>query len=170
MNQLSSSVVSVYVNVCTLQEDTTSKRSKHYVNRLFVGCSMFFLWCLYFCTHCKLWQRSCAVVLMPVWAPWFRGRASDSRLRGHGFESCAAVLKPWASFFTLHCSSPLSCINEYLAIDNGGYVYEQPSRINCSIWLDASPRSWDGVWLNRSAREVKCKALWAILRIGYCAI
>ena len=29
------------------------------------------------------------------------GRASDSRLRGPGFESCAAVLKPWASFFTL---------------------------------------------------------------------
>ena len=52
-----------------------------------------------------------------VWAPWLRGRASDSRLRGPGFESCAAVLKPWASFFTLHCSSPLSCINEYLAID-----------------------------------------------------
>ena len=41
-----------------------------------------------------------------------RGRASHSRLRGPGFESCAAVLKPWASFFTLHC-----CINEYLAID-----------------------------------------------------
>ena len=39
-----------------------------------------------------------------------------------GFESCAAVLKLWASFFTLHCSSLLSCINEYLAIDSGGYV------------------------------------------------
>ena len=33
---------------------------------------------------------------------------------------------------------------EYLAIDSGGYVYEQPSRINCSIWLDASQRSQDG--------------------------
>ena len=49
--------------------------------------------------------------------PWLRGRALDSQLRGPGFKSCAAVLKPWASFFTLHCSSPLSCINEYLAID-----------------------------------------------------
>ena len=28
----------------------------------------------------------------------------------------------------------------------------------------------DGVWLNRTAREVKCKALWAIPRIGYCAM
>ena len=31
--------------------------------------------------------------------------------------------------------------NEYLAIDSGGYVYEQPSHINCSKWLDASQRS-----------------------------
>ena len=60
-----------------------------------------------------------------------RGRVSDCRLRRPGFESCAAVLKPGA---TLHCSSSLSCINEYLAIDSGGYVYEQPSCINCSIW------------------------------------
>ena len=35
--------------------------------------------------------------------------------------------------------------NEYLAIDSGGYVYEHPSRINCSIWLDASQRSRDSV-------------------------
>ena len=33
-------------------------------------------------------------------APWLRGRAMDSRLREAGFEFCAAVLKPWASFFT----------------------------------------------------------------------
>ena len=73
------------------------------------------------------------------------GRASDSRLRGPGFESCAAVLKPWESLITLHWSSSLSCINEYLAIDSGGYVYEQPSRINCSIWPDASHRSREDV-------------------------
>ena len=103
-------------------------------------------------------------------AHWLRGRASDSQLRGPGFESCAAVLKPWASLFTLHCSSSLSCINEYLVIDSGGYVYKQPSIINCSIWLDASQRSWEGVWLNRSVREVKSKALRAILRIRCCAI
>ena len=60
-----------------------------------------------------------------------RGRASDSQLGGPGFESYAAVLKPWASFFTLHCSSSLNCINEYLAIDSGGYVYEQSLYINC---------------------------------------
>ena len=38
---------------------------------------------------------------------------------------------------------------------SGGYVYEQPSRIYCSTWLDVSHRSWDGIWLNRSAREIK---------------
>ena len=49
-------------------------------------------------------------------AQWLRSRASDSRLREPGFESCAAVLKPWASVFTLHCSSSLSCLNEYLTV------------------------------------------------------
>ena len=78
-------------------------------------------------------------------AQWLRGRALDSRLREPGFESCAAVLKPWARFFTLHCSSSLNYINEYLAIDSGGYVYEQHSSINCSIWLDVFQRSRDGV-------------------------
>ena len=92
-------------------------------------------------------------------AQWLRDRALDSRLREPWFESCAAVLKPWASFFTLHCPSSLSCINEYLIIYSGGYVYEQPSRINCSIWLDASQGSRDGVWVNRSVRGVKCKVL-----------
>ena len=72
---------------------------------------------------------------------WLGGSVTDSHLRAPGFESCAAVLKPWASFFTLQFSSALSSINEYLAIDSGGYVYEQPSCINCSIWLDASQRS-----------------------------
>ena len=78
-------------------------------------------------------------------AHWLRGRASDSRLRKPGFEPCAAVLKPWANVFTLHCSSSLICINDYLVIESGGYVYEQPSRINCSIWLDVFQRSGDGV-------------------------
>ena len=98
------------------------------------------------------------------------GKDLDSQLREPRFESCAALLKPWANCFTLHCYSSLSCINEYLAIDIGGYVYKQPSRINCSIWLDASQRSWDGVWVNRSVREVKCKVHRAVLRTGYCAI
>ena len=72
-------------------------------------------------------------------------RASDSRLGEPGFESCPAVLKCYASFFTLHCSSSLSCVNVYLAIDSGGYVYEQPSHLNCSVLLDVSQRNRYGV-------------------------
>ena len=45
----------------------------------------------------------------------------------------ATMIALITSVFTLHSSSSLSCINEYLAIDSGGYVYEQPPRINCSI-------------------------------------
>ena len=38
-------------------------------------------------------------------------------------ESVVRILyKPWASGFTLHCSNSLSCINEYMAIDIGGYL------------------------------------------------
>ena len=69
------------------------------------------------------------------------GASGEQVACGTGFESCAAVLNAWTTFFTLHCSSSLSCINEYLAIDSGGYVYETLSRINCSIRLDTSRRS-----------------------------
>ena len=41
------------------------------------------------------------------------GRAPDSQLAEHGFESC---------LFTLHCVSSVSCVNDYLAIDSGGYL------------------------------------------------
>ena len=60
---------------------------------------------------------------------WPRGRASDYRLR----KSCAAVLNLGHVFVILHCSSSHSCMNEYMAIDSGGYLYAQPSRINCSM-------------------------------------
>ena len=90
----------------------------------------FALFVLFVDIEIHLPSENCQV---PFRVQWLRGRASDSRLREPGFESYAAVLKPWASFFTLHCCSSLSCINEYLAIDSCGYVYEQPSRINCSI-------------------------------------
>ena len=54
-------------------------------------------------------------------------------------------VKTLGKFFTLYCSSSLSCLNEFLTIDSGGYVYEQPSRSNYGIWLDASQRSREGV-------------------------
>ncbi|KAK2186937.1 hypothetical protein NP493_182g04016 [Ridgeia piscesae] len=36
-------------------------------------------------------------------------------------------------FFHSTFSSSLSCMNDYLAIENTVYLYEQPSRINCSM-------------------------------------
>ncbi|KAK2178417.1 hypothetical protein NP493_545g01096 [Ridgeia piscesae] len=62
-----------------------------------------------------------------------RGRAANYRLREPAYESCAAVLNFGQNVFTLHCSSSLSCMNEYIAIDNGGYLYEPPSCINCCV-------------------------------------
>ena len=29
----------------------------------------------------------------------------------------------WVMLFTLLCSSSLSCMNDYMAVDNGGYLY-----------------------------------------------
>ena len=98
---------------------------------------------------------------LPVKAQWLRGRATDSRLRVPGFESCAP-----ASLFCLHCISLLSCIQEYMDIESGGYVYDYPSCINCYMWLDASQRSRDGLSVNKYVREVKYKALSRVLRIG----
>jgi len=58
----------------------------------------------------------------------------------------------------------------HMAIDSGWYVYEQSSRINCSKWWDASHGSWSSVWVNMSAKGVKCQAPWTIPSTGYCAI
>ena len=87
-------------------------------------------------------------------------RVSDSRLRAPGFEFCTAVYiilmtsyAPISSkiklsgqvVFTLHCSSSLSCTNECLAIDGGGYVYINNLRALIAAWLDASQRRRDGL-------------------------
>ena len=42
-------------------------------------------------------------------------------------------VRPWANCITRHRSNLLSCMNEYLAIDNGGYLHGQPSCINGSM-------------------------------------
>ena len=49
-------------------------------------------------------------------------------------------------------------MNGYLAIDNGGYLHEQPSRINCSV-AGYFPEKLKLCLMEKSAREVKCKAL-----------
>ena len=47
--------------------------------------------------------------------------------------------------FTLHCSGSRSWVNEYLAIDIGGYLYTNSLCELIAVWLDASQRSRDGV-------------------------
>ncbi len=55
--------------------------------------------------------------------------------------------------FTLHCSSLLICVNEYLAIGSGEYLCTSGLRELIAAWLNASQRSRDGIQSNRSARE-----------------
>ena len=68
------------------------------------------------------------------------------------FKSCAAVSNLGHVFLTLHCSNSLSFINEYLAIDNGGYLYM--NSFGALIAAGAFLSSSGGVRLNRSAREL----------------
>ena len=57
-----------------------------------------------------------------VVAQWLRGRALDSRLRGPGFKSCAAVWNLGQVLFTIYCSNSFNYIDEYLAIDSDEYL------------------------------------------------
>ena len=79
------------------------------------------------------------------------------------------LIKLWASYFTPQCSSSISCMNEYLAIDSGRYLCMNSLRALFATRLDVFQRSRDSVRL-KVCQGVKCKALWAILMIGYCAI
>ena len=53
---------------------------------------MYSLYIIYVTHQCHIYIWYCR-------AQWLRGRASDSRLREPGFESCAAVITPWASLY-----------------------------------------------------------------------
>ena len=56
-------------------------------------------------------------------------------------DYCFAVDWVGPSCFTLHCSSSLSCIHEYLAIiDSGGYVYERSLRALIAAYDWMPPR------------------------------
>ena len=65
-----------------------------------------------------------------VVAQWNGFRLSTKRTRVPVLWCC---VKPSTCFFTRHWSSSLSCMNEYLAVDSGGYLYKQPSRITYII-------------------------------------
>ena len=50
-------------------------------------------------------------------------------------------------------------MNEYLAIDSGGYLCTSSLSALIAAWLDASQIIRDGVLLNKSARELYAKCL-----------
>jgi len=57
-----------------------------------------------------------------------------------GVKCCAAVFN--RGQVDSHYTAPvLSCTNEYLAIDNGGYLCMNSLRVLIAAWLDASQRS-----------------------------
>ena len=58
-----------------------------------------------------------------------------------------------AIVLTLHCFSSLSHVDEYLAIDSGGYLHRYSLRALITEWLYASQIHRDGVRLNKSAGE-----------------
>ena len=55
--------------------------------------------------------------------------------------------------FAIHCSSSLSCMNEYLAIDSGAYMCTNILYASVFAWLVASKRSQDNIQLKKSACE-----------------
>ena len=59
-------------------------------------------------------------------------RTLDSQLREPGFKSSFSGFEAQALSFIPCCLSEL-CINEYLAVDSGGYVNEWCLRSNCSM-------------------------------------
>ena len=88
----------------------------------------------------------CSGVLVQ-WCIGAGARVSDSQLRKPG---CASS---WAIVFTLHCSSSISCMNEFMAIVSGVYLCPNNLRALFAARLDASPKSLAGVRFNRSAGE-----------------
>ena len=85
-------------------------------------------------------------------------RRPDSQSREPGFKSHCGRFEPLASVITPRCHSSLSCINEYLAIQSGGYVNEEPSRSNSSV-AEYFPKKLRWPWNEQVCQGVKCKAL-----------
>ena len=76
-------------------------------------------------------------------------KASDSRLREPGLESCAAM----SNVFTLYCSNSLSCMNISLAIDSGAYLFTKSLCTLIAMRLDDSQRNRDSLQFKMFARE-----------------
>ena len=69
-----------------------------------------------------------------------------------GFEFSCSCFEAWAISFIPLCTSSLCCINEYLAIYSGGYVWDNSLRAVTAAWLNTCQRSLVGVGFS-STRE-----------------
>ena len=88
---------------------------------------------------------------------WHNGyRALDPKLREPRFYVCVSCRTLGKSICST-CYSSLICMNEYLPIYTGGYLYLNSVCWLIAMWLNVSQRSWDNVQLNRSAREETIK-------------
>ena len=80
-------------------------------------------------------------------------RASDSSLR----QPLCCRVKLWASCFTLLRCSSLSCLNEYLAVDRGGYLCMKPAQYLQRDWM--LPERLRRCFIEQVCQGVKCKSL-----------
>ena len=71
-------------------------------------------------------------------AQWLRGRTSDPRLREPGLESCAAVLKPWASF-SLYLADRTGRLTSYFCISCCRWSSFCAFSSSCLLVLAGSP-------------------------------
>ena len=63
-------------------------------------------------------------------------------------------VKSWARLFTIRCTSSVSCMNEYLAIDSGGYLYMGNLCALIVAWLNISQRIQNSVQLNKIGNKM----------------
>ena len=76
--------------------------------------------------------------------------SAEQRLR---VRILCCLVKPWASCFSLHGSSSLNCMKQYLVIDSGGYVCSNTLCPVIAVWQGASQTSRNYVRLNWSAKK-----------------
>ena len=75
----------------------------------------------------------------------------------------------WAFSFSPRCPSSLSCVHEYLTRYSGGNVNDCSLHNICSMAESFLEKlSW--CRNKHICQRLKCKALWAVQRTGFCAI
>ena len=82
---------------------------------------------------------------------------SDSQSREPVSNSLFYCFEDWTFSFSPRRPSSLICINEYLAIDSGGNVNEQSSRV-IAAWLECFPEKSSWCRNEQVCHGSKCKA------------